>query len=266
MVNAPGNERGGHGKMITRKSLRQSSISARWSLRCAIFALALMVVAVLLHRFGRIETGPFLSVMALGALIAALGLVLSVIGLIGLWLHGYAGGRRAAAALALCLIALAPFDYAFYKALTLPRVADISTDLTDPPQLGFGGKSGLNPALQSAAYPEVTGRRYGTPGESLLALVERLVSEAGWRIIVRRGNLDAAGEMLLEAEATSLIIGFKDQIVIRVTDEGDTSYVDMRSRSGFGEYDMGANAARIAKFMQALDALAALAPSAQTAK
>lgn len=252
--------------MITKKSLRQNSVSARWSLRCAIFALALMSVAVLLHRFGLIETGPFLSVLALGALIAALGLVLSMTGLIGLWLHGYAGGRRAAAALALCLIALAPFDYAIYKALTLPRVADISTDLADPPQFEQGGQSGLKPQLQAAAYPDVTGRRYTMPGESLLALAERLVAEAGWRVIDRRGSLGASGEMLLEAEAATIILGFKDRIVIRVTDEGGSAYVDMRSKSGFGDYDMGANAARIAQFMQALDLLAALPPSAQTVK
>lgn len=253
-------------KMITKKSVRQRSVSARWSIRCAIFALALMAVAVLLHRFGQIETGAFLSVLALVALIAALGLVLSMAGLTGLWLHGYAGGRRAAAALALCVVTLSPFGFALYKAATLPSLADISTDLADPPQFAQAGPSGLKPELQSAAYPDVTGRRYSIAGESLLALVERQVSVAGWRIIDRRGNLGAAGEMLLEAEVTTPIMGFKDRIVIRITDEGETGYIDMRSKSGFGNYDIGANAARIVKFMQALDLLAALPPSAQTAK
>ena len=253
-------------KVITKKSVRQSSVSARWSIRCAIFALALMAVAVLLHRFGQIETGAFLSVLALVALIAALGLVLSIAGLTGLWLHGYAGGRRAAAALALCLVALSPFFYAFYKAATLPMLADISTDLSDPPQFAESRPSALNAELQASAYPDVTGRRYGIAGENLLALAERLVSDSGWRVIDRRGSLDGSGEMLLEAEVTTLIMGFKDTIVIRVTDEGETAYIDMRSKSGFGGYDMGANAARVVSFMQALDLLAALPPSAQTAK
>ena len=252
--------------MITKKSVRQGSISARWSIRCAIFALALMAVAVLLHRFGQIATGPFLSVLALAAVIAALGIILSVTGLTGLWLHGHAGGRRAAAALALCLIALSPFGFALYKAVTLPRLADVSTDLADPPQFAKSAASGLKPDLQSAAYPDVTGRRYGIAGENLLTLVERRVLESGWRVIERRGRLGATGETLLEAEATTLIVGFKDRIVIRVTDEGESAYVDMRSKSSFGGYDMGANAARIVKFMQALDVLTALAPGAQTAK
>ena len=266
MVNAPRSPRGGNGGMITKKSVRLSSTSARWSVRCAVFALALMIVAVLLHRFGQIETGPFLSVLSLVALLAALGLILSVTGLIGLWLHGYAGGRRASAALALCLVILSPFGFALWKAATLPRIADISTDLADPPQFAGSAVSGLKPDMQSAAYPDATGRRYSIAGENLLALVERLVAESGWRDTDRRGSLGGTGEMLIEAEATTLIMGFKDHIVIRVTDEGETAYVDMRSKSGFGGYDMGANAARIVTFMQALDRLAALGPGAQTAK
>jgi Protein of unknown function (DUF1499) len=266
MVNGRRIQRGGYGGMITKKSIRQSSVAARWSSRCAIFALALMVVAVLLHRFGQIATGPFLVVLTLVALLAALGLVLSAAGLVGLWLHGHAGGRRAAAALALCLSVLSPFGYALYNAVTLPRLSDISTDLADPPQFSQAAPSGLNPQMQSAAYPDVTGRRYAVTGESLLALVERQVSESGWRVIDRRGSLGGTGEVLLEAEATTLIMGFKDKIVIRVTDEGGSSYVDMRSKSGYSGYDMGANAARITNFMQALDALAVAGAGAQTAK
>ena len=252
--------------MITKKSVRLSSASARWSIRCAVFALALLAVAVLLHRFGQLATGPFLSVLSLVALLAVLGLSLSVTGLIGLWRHGYAGGRRSAAALALCILILSPFGFALWKAVTLPRIADISTDLADPPQFAGAAAPGLRPDLQSAAYPGVTGRRYSIPGENLLALVERQAAQSGWRVTERSGSLGSNGETLLEAEVTTLMMGFKDRIVIRVTDEGGTAYVDMRSKSGFGSYDMGANAARIVKFMLALDALAALSPAAQTAK
>lgn len=252
--------------MITKKSVRQNSVSARWSVRCAIFALALMAVSTLLHRFGQVQTGPFLAILAITALLAALALVLSLIGLTGLWRHGHAGGRRAAAALALSLIGLSPFAFALYKSAMLPRLADISTDLIDPPQFAAALASGLNAELQAAAYPDVTGRRYEIPGENLAAQVERQVADNGWRVIERRGGIAGSGELLLEAEATTLIAGFKDRVVVRVTDEGATSYVDMRSKSGFGNYDVGANAARIVKFLKALDVLAASGGGAQTAK
>jgi Protein of unknown function (DUF1499) len=266
MVNMPRILGGGHGKMITKKSIRQHSVSARWSVRCAIFALALMGVATLLHRFGQVETAPFLATLMIVAFLAAFGLLLSLVGLTGLWRHGYAGGKRAAAALALSMLTLLPFSFALYQAAGLPRIADISTDLADPPQFAGAPASGLNPELQAAAYPNVTGRRYAIAGEALAALVERQIAGYGWPVIERRGGLDGAGELLVEAEAVTLIAGFKDRVVIRVTDEGETSYVDMRSKSGFGSYDMGANAARIVKFMQALDILAGSGSGAQTAK
>jgi hypothetical protein len=211
-----------------------------------------MAVATILHRFGKIETAPFLAVMGLVAVTAALGLCLAATGLAGLWRHGYAGGRRSAVGLALCLF--------------IPRIADISTDLADPPQFARDTASGLMPDLQASAYPEVTGRRYPISVDGVLALVERQVAESGWQVTGRRGSLGGSGEVLLDAEAATPIMGFRDSVVIRITDEGDTAYVDMRSKSGFGDYDMGANAARIMKFMKALDALAALAPAAQTAK
>ena len=234
-------------------------------MRAAVFALSLMAVATALHRAGLVETRHYLLSLAIVAAQAALGFVLAAIGLVGLWKHGYAGGRRAAAALALSILTLTPFAYALYKASTLPKIADISTDLADPPQFAQTGGMGPQQELQGAAYPNVTGRRYGLAGESLVALVERQIETAGWKVEQRRGSLGATGEIVIEARATTLIAGFKDKVAIRITDEGATSYLDMRSKSGFGEYDMGVNAARIVKFMLELDTQAATG-GAQTAK
>jgi uncharacterized protein (DUF1499 family) len=43
-------------------------------------------------------------------------------------------------------------------------------------------------------------------------------------------------------------------VAIRLTDEGETTYVDMRSASRYGRGDFGDNARRIAGFLDALDA------------
>ena len=109
-------------------------------------------------------------------------------------------------------------------------IADISTDLSDPPLFAESLVTGLRPEQQAAAYPDVTGRRYPVAGEFLLALIERQIREFGWRLIERGGVTGGSGEMLVEAEVTTPIAGFKDRIVVRVTDEGDTAYVDMRSK------------------------------------
>ena len=43
-------------------------------------------------------------------------------------------------------------------------------------------------------------------------------------------------------------MGFKDDIVIRISREGDSSIIDLRSVSRVGVSDLGANAKRIRAF------------------
>jgi len=47
---------------------------------------------------------------------------------------------------------------------------------------------------------------------------------------------------------------FPVDAVVRMTDEGDATYVDMRSASQFGQHDLGDNARRIDDFLSDLDA------------
>ena len=57
----------------------------------------------------------------------------------------------------------------------------------------------------------------------------------------------------LEAVATSLIMRFSDDVVVRIVDEESGALVDMRSSSRWGVHDLGGNAARITGFMRDLD-------------
>ena len=65
----------------------------------------------------------------------------------------------------------------------------------------------------------------------------------GWEIIAQD---EQAGT--LEAVDTTTIMGFKDDIVIRISREGDSSIIDLRSVSRVGVSDLGANAKRIRAF------------------
>lgn len=49
--------------------------------------------------------------------------------------------------------------------------------------------------------------------------------------------------------AHSFILGLKSDIVIRLLDEGETTYVDVRSLSRYGKRDMGQNAGFITDFL-----------------
>jgi uncharacterized protein (DUF1499 family) len=57
---------------------------------------------------------------------------------------------------------------------------------------------------------------------------------------------------IVEATATTFWFGFKDDVVVRITQEAAGSKIDVRSVSRVGQSDIGANAARIQKFLDAL--------------
>ena len=59
----------------------------------------------------------------------------------------------------------------------------------------------------------------------------------------------------IEAVATSFLFGFKDDMVIRVTEtDGAQVKIDVRSKSRIGKSDLGQNAKRIRRFMEGLTA------------
>ena len=252
---------GRNGKMIPKYQRRDVSASARRALSISIFSAMLFVVSGVLHRFDAINTPHFLEILALVLLTAIVSLVLAAAGFRALWAYGSIGGKRSALAVIISGLVLAPFGVAAYSAAVLPKISDISTDLADPPAFSNGSPSRLKPALQQSAYPAVTGRRYALSSDRIVPLIDKLAAQSGWQILNRSGDLNETGELVIEARARTFVLGFSDFVVIRATDEGDTIFVDMRSRSGFGGYDLGANAKRIVTFMQELDALTASLPA-----
>ncbi len=160
---------------------------------------------------------------------------------------------------------LAPFVTTLYQALALPTIYDVSTDLTDPPVLfaAAGQRTDqMNPlvndedsrGLQSSAYPQVTGRRYEGSPDRILTAVNTVIASNGWTMVERQGEPGEDEEILLEVVARTWLLGFTSDVVIRLADEGETTYVDMRSVSRYGIHDLGENADRITAFMAALDA------------
>ena len=54
---------------------------------------------------------------------------------------------------------------------------------------------------------------------------------------------------IIEATQTTTLWGFKDDVVVRIVEQGDKTAVDLRSVSRIGMSDLGANAKRIEKFL-----------------
>jgi hypothetical protein len=250
-------------------SERRSSVAALWASRFAVFSGVLLIVSGLGHRFGLTETISFFWLLGLVGTLAISALLLAGVGMFQLWNYGDRGGIRAARAAVVALAVLAPFIVASYRVYSHPRLADISTDLNDPPPLDAAQglrTADMNPvgpltdedaAIQSEGYPNLTGRRYQLSADRVQELAAQLVLANGWIFTRPPTPALGGGDSFIEAVAKTTFLALPVDVSIRVTDEGDTAYVDMRSASRYGRHDLGDNAQRIDSFLLALDAAVA---------
>lgn len=170
------------------------------------------------------------------------------------------GRATAAAAFVLNALVAAPPLYLYTQAQALPKIHDISTDTTDPPAfvavlpLRQGARNPVEyrpdtAALQRSGYPDIAPLRLAVPPAEAFARAERAARAMGWQIVA------VAPEALrIEATATTLLFGFKDDVVIRIRPQGQGSVVDVRSLSRIGGSDIGANAQRVRSFLGKLAA------------
>lgn len=138
-------------------------------------------------------------------------------------------------------------------------INDVSTDVEDPPPLdGEDGTAGTGPAMTVKRREKVRRGYPGLMGGLLLALrpeeafrlaERRARAQRGWS--VRRV---APLQHLLTAVAVTPLVRFQDDVTVRVRPAAGGSRVDMRSRSRVGKDDLGANAARIQRFLRDLRA------------
>lgn len=147
-------------------------------------------------------------------------------------------------------------------AVGAPVIHDITTDTEDPPLfdaiVAIRGDTS-NPleyrgselaATQRAAYPDIQPLVVGRPSDEVLDMSRAVAEELGWEIVA----VDPVGG-LLEATDTTYWFGFKDDVAVRLRPVGgDATRVDVRSISRVGGGDLGANAARIRRFVEGLQA------------
>jgi hypothetical protein len=244
---------------------RRRSLAALWSKRMAVFALMLGLVGTTSHRFDLLDTIAYFWVLGIVVALAFLALVLAVIGFTRLWEFGDKGGRASLVGSLLALLVLLPFGYGAALLLIHPRLNDISTDVQDPPalveaaRLRTGAMNSIMPftaengALQEESYPEVVGRRYAFTADRTVDGVVTAAGQAGWKIVDNPGWEDGEQSVTLQLVARSFLLGFPSDMAVRVTDEGESSYVDVRSASRYGLHDLGSNAARIEDLLGRLD-------------
>jgi len=242
---------------------RHTSKAAGWSRRIGAFSLVLLLTVCASYRLDLVDTPPFLWVLAIGALLAALALLLAGLGLSRVWHFGDRGGRDLSVGALLAVLVLAPFGVAVYWATIYPPLRDISTDLDDPPALDTSDRtsdmntlSPLTPGeqrLQTDAYPLVSGRTYNLPFETIVDAVETVLDRRDWQLTAPYPDITGQNQVMITAVAKGFVLGLPADVAIRITNDGDSVVVDMRSASRYGRYDLGDNAARITEFLGELD-------------
>jgi uncharacterized protein (DUF1499 family) len=158
-------------------------------------------------------------------------------------------------------VTITPFMQSM-QAANVPPIHDITTDMVRPPAfvdlLAEREGNAQNPAeypgpevaaLQQDAYPEIKTIRLGLAPREALQRSLSVVENLGWDI-----KSIAVVDGRIEATETSFWFGFTDDIVVRVEPIDSGSKIDIRSKSRVGISDVGANAARIRKFLAAMTA------------
>jgi hypothetical protein len=177
------------------------------------------------------------------------------------------------------LISTVLLAYPAYLALQyrkLPKIYDITTDPIDPPRFealsrlrsGEGTNSAVYAGLYSAeqqriAYPDIETVELEVPPQRAYEVTLALVTKRKWLVIDERPPQLPRRIGRIEAVARTPIMGFREDISIRITPDGEESRVDIRSSSRYFESDLGSNAARVSKLIEEINSAVDNAKPAQ---
>ena len=90
-----------------------------------------------------------------------------------------------------------------------------------------------------------------------------LIAKRKWLVIDERPPQPPRRIGRIEAVARTPIMGFREDISIRITPDGEDSRVDIRSSSRYFESDLGSNAARVSKLIEEINSAVDNAKPAQ---
>jgi len=270
---------------------RKLSKSAIWCRRLAVFAVFYFAAVIMLHRLGKIESSFTLNLLGIGFAILIISILFAVSAMIQLWNLGAKGGKKTIFGLTLSLIMISPFFYYALLAMRYPPINDVSTNVYDPPVFsektlnirrlkGVQSDNGANAQFSEEDaeailfnYPQVSSRRYPAGSERVFKAVREIIRERGWSVTdIRRltatetdtkDTANDAGDDGLEQEAekdifidavtSTYFLSFKNDVVVKIVGEEDSTLVEMRSAGRWGRHDFGDNARVITDFMRDLD-------------
>jgi hypothetical protein len=212
---------------------------------------------------------PAMATFFGGLAIAGLSILVGLGAFAAIWQNGSRGMSRILLALLIDATVLAYPAYLGLQYRKLPKIHDITTDPIDPPRFealarlraGEGANSAVYAGLYSAeqqriAYPDIETVELEIPVARAYEVTLQLVNKRKWLVIDERAPQLPRRIGRIEAVARTPIMGFREDVSIRITPDGEDSRVDIRSSSRYFESDLGSNASRVSKLIDDINAAA----------
>jgi len=228
----------------------------------SLIAFLLVILPGPLYKFGIVELGTAFAGFKFGVYAGGAALVLLIVQ--ALFMRKTLTLSSGVIALVFSVVAIAMPLNMMNKAKSVPAIHDISTDLVNPPKfvaiaplraeapnpVEYAGEE--TAVQQRKAYTELATLSFAQSKADLMAASEQAVKNLGFAVVSAN---TATG--IVEATDTTTWFGFKDDVVIRIKDEGSQRFVDIRSKSRVGRSDLGKNAERIHSIINELNSLLA---------
>jgi hypothetical protein len=260
---------------------------ASWARNLAVFSVVAVLVSILIVRFGFLEMKPALATFFGALACAGLSILVGLAAFVAIWQNGSRGMSRILLAF---LIAAAVLAYPAYLGLQyrkLPAIHDITTDPIDPPRFDAIARlrprdsnpityAGLYAAEQQhAAYSDIEPDLTDSTAQEAYDAAMKVITKRKWRVVDARPPqggqpvappargaqpAPAGREGIIEAIARTPIMGFRDDVVVRIRAASDGARIDVRSASRYGRHDFGTNASRVRNLISDIDDVLALPP------
>jgi uncharacterized protein (DUF1499 family) len=223
--------------------------------------LSLISAAVLLA--GPLGSRLGLWSFVIGFLMLALSLLLGLVGASLSLVAGFKTGQwQMAAAGIVAGLAVVSVPSAFIlSGVGKPAIHDITTDTVNPPMFvaivplragaanppEYGGSEVAD--QQRRAYPDIAPLVVHLSASNAFDRVNAVIRDLGWELVA---SDRASGRV--EATDTTFWFGFKDDVVVRISEDpsGQDSRIDVRSKSRVGVGDVGTNARRVRELLSRL--------------
>lgn len=235
-----------------------------WCSRIALFSLLLAGFSLFLHRLFDLSTPTFFVYLGAAWFQAFSALLLGIAAFVTLWRERSQGAARIFLGGGVGLvISLTPLIL-LVVARETPMLNDVTTNTSDPPSyktLEKERRGIANPSrypvsefatLQQKAYPDLQSLEIKRSVQDTYDLVLEILQRFQMKVIMAEPPTDQLPVGRIEAVHRTLLIGFYNDLVIRIRGDRTRSLIDLRSSSRYGKSDFGYNAQLLRSLMREL--------------